>query len=262
MSDVLNEVIAKEYREGISGYKIAKRHKISYMAVYRALERMGISRRNASEAHYKYSFNENAFDIMTAESAYWLGFIYADGTIDKKRPILRIILHKKDKIILEKFKQFLNATHPVLEFSNQRETACFQIVSKKLIGRLNLLGVYPQKTKEIMFPYFLPEKYYSDFIRGYFDGDGSLSTNGRNSHQVKFGITSHPEFLKQIQKILIKNCGLKKTKLYRYKGKTSASLSYGGNKQIKRILAYLIKNGGFYLPRKIGRWLPSQMSNI
>ena len=32
----------------------------------------------------KYSFNEGFFDELTEKSAYWLGFLYADGYVRMK----------------------------------------------------------------------------------------------------------------------------------------------------------------------------------
>lgn len=54
-------------------------------------------------------FNENYFEkIDTEDKAYFLGFIMADGCILKNRNTLKIIIHKKDKHILEDFSKCID----------------------------------------------------------------------------------------------------------------------------------------------------------
>ncbi|MCK4648706.1 hypothetical protein KAT51_04195 [bacterium] len=210
--------------------------------------------RRGIRTSYKYKFNENAFDNLTPETVYWLGFIYADGSIQQKRGILRITLHKKDKIILEKFKTFLNSNHPINNYSyrNSKNRVEIALISNHLIKILNELGVYQNKTKTIPFPDFLPENLYSDFIRGYFDGDGSLY---KDRNGWTFSIQSNPLFVVGLQKILMKYCNLKENKLHKKRGTISVSMRYGGENQVKKIIDYIMQNTGFYLPRKLGRFL-------
>lgn len=56
----------------------------------------------------------------------------------------------------------------------------------------------------------------------------------------------------QIQKILMKNCELNKTKLQimNYIGGNMAYLRYGGNQQITRISNFIYDNSTIYLDRK------------
>jgi len=248
-----------DYLSGLSLAQIAKKYHVHLNTVFHLFKRHKLSARNSHEAHKKYYFNKNAFDNITAEGTYWLGFIYADGYIEKQRPILRITLNRKDKIILENFKKFLKANNPIYYDHRGRDTVTLQLIDKHFIQRLKELGANTNKTQTIQFPFFLPKKYYSDFIRGYFDGDGSLYINIAKTDQPRFTITSNPIMVYQIQRILMKACNLKYTEIQNYSKKYSSTLRYGGRKQVNRILNYLTKNKGFYLPRKIGRWLPSQI---
>ena len=69
-----------------------------------------------------------------------------------------------------------------------------------------------------------------DFIRGYFDGDGSIYSckeNTKYSKKYSFNITGNDITLLKIQNILVSKIGLKKNKLYkRYKFKTQSSFSF------------------------------------
>lgn len=52
-----------------------------------------------------------------------------------------------------------------------------------------LYNVIPRKTGYAIIPPKLNRKFYPDFIRGYFDGDGSIWIERNGA--VGFGITSH-----------------------------------------------------------------------
>ena len=63
----------------------------------------------------KYYFNKNYFDIIdNSEKAYWLGFIWADGYVCKRKRKgnhieydFKLSLSRIDTDHLEKFKQFV-----------------------------------------------------------------------------------------------------------------------------------------------------------
>ena len=71
----------------------------------------------------------NIKEIQTEEDAYWLGFIYADGSItytpDKKciRYVLEIGLKEEDSAHLEKFKAFIG-THCTIKYREKSLTYC------------------------------------------------------------------------------------------------------------------------------------------
>lgn len=55
----------------------------------------------------KSKYNENCFSTITAESAYWLGFMYADGYVGSTRNTVGISLMKSDFNHLQKFSKFI-----------------------------------------------------------------------------------------------------------------------------------------------------------
>ena len=57
----------------------------------------------------KYNLNENFFDELNEKSAYWLGFLYADGYVSSYENSIGISLKSEDINHLEKFKNFLNS---------------------------------------------------------------------------------------------------------------------------------------------------------
>ena len=96
--------IIKMYEDN-SITSIAKKYNCSNQTITRLLEKQNIELRG----NRKYFFNESIFDnIDTAEKAYWIGFITADGYINEKRGWLSIQLQYSDIDHLKKFAKFIN----------------------------------------------------------------------------------------------------------------------------------------------------------
>lgn len=119
-----------------------------------------------------YNINESYFrDIDDNHKAYWLGFIAADGNIYKHR--LGIELQQRDEDHLKNFLKDIESERPLYyrERNNCKSVSLYinnEIFTDNLIAQ----GIIPRKTSILKFPDNLDEKYYGDFIRGFFDGDG------------------------------------------------------------------------------------------
>nr|DAN04877.1 MAG TPA: endonuclease [Caudoviricetes sp.] len=127
-------------------------------------------------------YDEFFFDkIDTEEKAYWLGFIYADGYLATNRNAIGIELKATDASHLEKFRDALQSEHEIKIYHKNstfgpQDNARFTFSSKHM--HTILLSYYksPNKTFEGHFPIdFVPEPLQRHFIRGFFDGDGSIS---------------------------------------------------------------------------------------
>lgn len=204
----------------------------------------------------KYCINANVFKgCDTPETAYWIGFLMADGSIrqNKNNYTLRLGLSGKDINHLMKFQAFIETTAPIFTYKYRNYTkVTLEIHGKELIYSLKKYGLAPRKTGKEQIKN-IPKKYHSDFIRGYFDGDGCLSKDIRGNkkrHSLCFTVAcASKKFLKTLQNILIKNCLLSSTKILPISD-NCYHLKYGGNKQIPRIFDYLLKNSGTKLERK------------
>ena len=127
--------------------------------------------------------------INNKNTAYWLGFLAADGSIHKNKPRLMIGLSRKDREHLEKFKRFIESDVEIKD----RDMVCstngkrypsslIHICSKELIDDLYQYNIIPNKSNQnIDFLEYIPESYKIYFILGYFDGDG-FYINTENSH--------------------------------------------------------------------------------
>lgn len=202
--------------------------------------------------HYKHTINHNYFNIIDSEDkAYFLGLLYADGCISKNRNRIQIKLQDYDKEILEKFIKCLDYSKKlkIKKYSNIKNTYRDQylltIDSKKIKEDLIKNGCIPNKCQLIKLPN-IDDYLIHHFIRGFFDGDGSIVIDKYNNK--RFSLTSNYEFLDEIQNILIKKCNLKKIKIC--KVYNSFTLHYGGNKSCERIKDFLYEDSNFFLERK------------
>lgn len=200
----------------------------------------------------KYHLNESFFEkIDCQEKAYFLGFIFADGSVSKtsKMNSLRIHLHPQDCDILNKFKNLLGSNAPII--FDKKGYVHFSVFSKKLTDDLILLGAVPAKTFKIRFPFqIIPPELYRHFIRGYFDGDGCFTRNPRQHSSVKFSITSNNFFVKELQNILVKRLGLNQVKLIKCKSDGIESLCYGGRNNFIKFYNFIYEGACIFLERK------------
>lgn len=110
---------------------------------------------------------------QTPESAYWMGFIMADGYMSGKR--LKIALSEKDAQHLQKFVDFLGHPRPVkvsrgiAEFSIQEPENVSNIMSIFDINR-NKTYEPPDSLPSYSNPDCLPS-----FLIGFIDGDGTIT---------------------------------------------------------------------------------------
>lgn len=141
----------------------------------------------------KHKYIIKTFTNEDAISYYLLGAFMTDGNVYKRKntAITKIItLTSKDNDWLEKINQFICPNKPILKHNN-----CYRLAyySTELANWLISKGCTPRKSLTLQFP-IIPNEYILDFIRGCWDGDGSLSftksgTKGKN-YQRQANLTS------------------------------------------------------------------------
>lgn len=190
-------------------------------------------------------YNENFFEhIDTEEKAYWLGFIYADGSIYKtsKANKLTIELSNVDKNHLVKFSTSLESNLKI-KYRSNRSTCSITVCCKKMVNDLSVYGVIQNKTeKGFINLEKIPNNLYKDFIRGYIDGDGYID---KKRHRIVITIKSYLIAIK-LQMMLFE-IGLN----YKIKQDNSYFRLYIENKnQFFRSLYLIYKESHIYLDRK------------
>jgi len=212
--------------------------------------------------HNRYSCNFNFFKKWTDEMAYVLGFLYADGCIiDAVSSRTQYIqFDSKDKEILEKIRRIMESEHllgvrpphSVIHRNGtyiSAESFTLRIGSRRMFNDLIRFGIVPNKSKIIEFPSALPDKYLGQFIRGYFDGDGSVVFNKKRWIRVVF-TSGSKNFLEQLSSNLSKVLGIRK-RLVRLSHR-SYQLYYFTQEGLK-ILRFIYKDAeknNLYLDRK------------
>ena len=183
------------------------------------LKRAGIHKRTYEESKQKqrmYSLNDNFFKTQSSDMAYILGFIAADGNVAKKENAISIQLHEKDAEILEKIKELTDSSRP-LDFyktSQGRDSVKFQVWSAEWKRDLAVYNIVPNKSLILKPPTFLDEKYYKDYIRGYFDGDGSIWTRKDHLNQCYWDIVgASKEMIVWIREVLANQFGIVNNKI-------------------------------------------------
>jgi DNA-binding transcriptional regulator WhiA len=145
----------------------------------------------------KYNFNEHFFNELNEKSSYWLGFLYADGSVrmkDGKSGELRVKLKDTDKEHIEKFLKDIECDKPIKCGVEGKSKFCsVTVYSNLLVNRLFDLGCVNNKTQKIRLPK-LNEPFMSHFIRGYFDGDGSISKVKNRPNSFSLRICSNKSF--------------------------------------------------------------------
>ena len=226
-----------------SAPQLAKIFKCNKKPIHGALNRAGIYLPNLGRFKRRYKCDDEFFIKLIPTSAYWLGFIAADGCLylgKRGEKNFYIALNCLDVKHLKNFKKTIktNAKIGYIKSNNSTHISFYSV--DKIFDSLVKLGIKPNKRLRIE-NVIVPNNLMSHFIRGVFDGDGSLS--GKKITHVQFQIAGYKPLLKQVQDILIKKCNVNKVKIYPlgYKIEGQASrLQYTGS-QIFRILDFLYK---------------------
>ena len=170
-TDEEEQQIAHIYTVGIhSARAISEKYSCTPNNILYALRRRGIDTSKRFVRKNLYNFDFAAFNKIDSElSAYWLGFIFADGHVRLKPPTLIINLIKTDLNHLAHIKYFLKAEASA---KLTKKHASFWATNKQFADRLISLGVLIRKRDPSKLDKEIPYELIRHFIRGYFDGDG------------------------------------------------------------------------------------------
>ena len=144
--------------------------------------------------------NEHFFDSWNTDMAYILGLWFADGHMRIQCGGHYISFASIDREHLENIKNIMeitNKTGVVNRNHNNNSHTCyyFSIGNKHIYKRILELGGVPNKSLKMLLPDNLPNNYFFDFLRGYFDGDGYVVLGYNNYLSLKLTSGSR-EFLK------------------------------------------------------------------
>lgn len=270
--------IRELYKDGKSTREIGKIIGCSGVTVSSHLKKMGTKIRDLHNSRKIYSFNENYFENIDCEQkAYWLGFIAADGcileqtsqiskrtgrTIKKEQMALQIALKQDDKSHLEKLQNNLRDNHN-LHYSVKRKCWDIKLLSDKLCKDLLKYGIKPKKSLTLQFPLnLISNEYIPSFIRGYFDGDGSISFSKNKKglitiSKMKVSILGTKDFLETINEIINREIFFSE-RIFPAKSNNIngvQQIMFSNIHKTKQFLDFIYKDATIYLDRKYERYL-------
>ena len=192
--------------------------------------------------------------------AYVLGVIYTDGNLipgsrrdsKYKNRSSRFSVSQKEPELLEKVLALMDC-NATLYRTKQRLTGnplySFHVNEEEMYNDLLKLGLTPKKSLTMQFP-CVPDQYLRDFIRGCWDGDGSVYFESEVKPRASY-ITGSKGFLAELVKHLVK-LGLPQTNIYTTRVGRSFYIRFSGEADCSNLFHLFYKGvpASMYLRRK------------
>jgi hypothetical protein len=219
--DKLKELYFKQNK---SLEDIAKEYGCSRVHVSKIMKKYGLVRRTRSKARIEamekgkfpklmqYEIKENVFSEWSPEMAWALGLLLTDGHIHGNNVKLALV----DIDLLEKVKNLLNLSKPIItsqqSYDKSKLIHYLAFSSRRMREDLNKLGFIEKKSLKLLFPE-VPAEYKRHFIRGCWDGDGSIFFDQKRL--VASYVSGSKNFIERLVQELYK-IGISKGVSYRY----------------------------------------------
>lgn len=167
---------------------ICKEFNLPRTSVTRYAERFGLYNKKFTRNAKNY-INKNYFEkIDTRRKAYWLGFFMADSSIYKYKDVDKIQfelkIQRKDRKLLEELAKDIDFPLDKIKdedrYRNETLThgSCLRTYNKTFCNNLIKHGIVENRSFIKNIPDTIDLIYIPDFIRGLWDGDGSINNNG------------------------------------------------------------------------------------
>lgn len=231
----------------LSTVEIGKFFNLSDHTVAVRLKELGV---NVTKKRSKKITNRRYFEnIDSSRKAYFLGLIVADGSVifHKNKYAFRIELVSSDDYLIKELVKDLGADESVVKVSqriNRNKTSYVSFGDELLVNDLAKYGVVPNKTFTAYFP-DIPSEFYRDFIRGYFDGDGTVYMCGKYVRTAFYGNAS---IIKAIKNFLMQDIGLSDLTICN-RG-NHVSFHMGSQTVLQRFFNLYYKDSDIYMVRK------------
>ncbi len=121
----------------------AVNHKVSRLGLIKSSQGAGYGNQNARRHQVDQTYFRR---IDTPEKAYWLGFLFADGTVTDKALIVGLSVKDRDQLV--RLKTVLRANHPITArtipaFEKHYEVVRLTVYSKQLVRDTQILEPHP-----------------------------------------------------------------------------------------------------------------------
>jgi hypothetical protein len=252
-----------EYQSGKSLAKISETSGICRRTLSRHFKAKGVE---INQDGAKYIYDTHFFDkIDSEEKAYWLGFLYADGSISSSGIDVSLGLKVSDRTHLEKLRDRVSPGKPIAEKQVRLGVktfgaATYCMTNRVIHDQLIALGCPPRKSLILTFPTedLVPTSLLRHFIRGYVDGDGSIGlyVSARGEELTHFSVLGTQQFLEGIQDVFQKHIPEYSKSSIKLGNRSKAFFfQKGGRHAVKNILDYLYRDSSISLDRKYNIYL-------
>lgn len=206
------------------------------------------------------TLNKDFFKKWSPEMAYVLGYFAADGSMLRNgRGAYFIEFTSTDRTLISLVQNAVASSHSVTarrRGGNTKTAYRLQIGSKDWYEDLCFLGFSQAKSKVLRFPR-VPKTLDSHFVRGYFDGDGSVylaklaSSDRKNKRWVFLTLftSGSRSFLLSLWSLLKKH-GVQGGSLRRKGGGFDLSFSHRDSLALYRFMYHTAEASELFLPRK------------
>jgi len=260
------------YNTGQLIISIEKSEKVSRPTIRKILRSAGVREVYKKDIDKSDTINSNYFDnIDIEEKAYFLGLLYADGNIyygskNRKHYSLSINLVEEDKYILERFRDVIAPEHKLYIVDKSKQNKNWQLQYKFLIDNKQItedlakFGCTSKKSLTLTFPQNISKHLYQHFIRGYFDGDGCISSylskeSNRTYLKYSASFASTKNFCKYLGAFLEEHLNLNYSLYTRKSNNITSELTISGNHQVYKFMSWLYKDATIFLKRKHDKFL-------
>jgi transposase len=190
--------------------QIAEHYGFSRQSLIRYRKEFGIAKKTRAD-YEGFTLDENFFSAWTAPMAWVLGLVITDGCIGRQPSYSSFFLSfsSTNKELAEKMRLAMGSTHPIKEKSGERLSRysvktqhSLTIANQNIVQDLFKLGVTEKKSLTVKYPK-VPSLHFRHFLRGIFEGDGSIYINGGTAekpiYRVKF-VSGSKDFIEGIKK--------------------------------------------------------------
>lgn len=162
-------------------------------------------------------FNENSLEELNERTAWVIGWIASDGCVTWKPPSIVMTLSETDIDVIKTIRSFFSHTGKLYcrppsatnIYGTTKSAVGFQMGSKKLVSDLARFEIYPRKSGVQPFPKLIleaPETCIRGFVRGYFEGNGSI---GWSSSKPKVSFCGSNSMMHVLSAKLSELCGIR-----------------------------------------------------
>ena len=219
------------------------------------------------------SVDDDFFKTWSPKMAWCLGLIATDGCLFSNVNAFRNVLVNKtlalgntDKEIIDKMVNYIKSTYKIgtVKYNGRNgyghcsDMYCVKIISSIIYDDLIALGIKERKSLDIQFPANYPVEFMADYIRGLWDGDGSVSWYQHNGiFKCRIGMGSE-RFIRDLDAYLVGILNLSKHTIgtrVLMNASPFFVLSLSGE-NARKLCRYIYhdKMGDAYLTRKLNAW--------